>query len=131
MFRSQIAQAIFNSVNKNKELYAESYGTSVEQEGGEGIMLREYPEVAEAIKEVKDMYNVDMSSQTRKQIRPEHLKDAITVIVMAEKEYVPEWLNKTPYTFWEVGNPTFVTKEIAQNRTQQIGNLITELQKKM
>jgi protein-tyrosine-phosphatase len=113
MFRSQYATAIYNQL-ANDGSVAEGYGTAVEQEGREGIILSSYPEMNLALDKMKKE-GMDISGQHCHQITPQALEGASKIILMSEPEYVPDWLKNYEYEFWEVPNPVSHTPEIVDD----------------
>lgn len=113
MFRSQIAKAFYNQL-KNDDSFAVSYGTWVEKEEGQGIKLSSYPSLEIEIDKLKK-YNLDISEEFRNQLKEEYLRDADKIVVMAEREYIPDWLDKYKYEYWGgISNPEFHTDQIVE-----------------
>lgn len=103
--RSQMAEALFL---KYSPFEAISAGTRVPQEGPgkEGKELQDIPVAEPVVRCLRDKENIDVSSYTNKQLNPEMLKDADVVVVMAEKETVPDYLsNSEKAIFWDVEDP--------------------------
>ena len=119
IFRSQIAKALYNKMAKDGS-FAESYGVAVEAEGREGDLLSgdkilaEFPGFITYFEVMKNI-GMDISSEHCLQIRPEFLKDAKKIIMMAEKDFIPDWLNEYKYEYWEIPNPSNVTAKITED----------------
>ncbi len=112
VFRSQIARGIYNKLAY--PLVAESYGTCVEKDGLANSRIT----VVHGMEHTVDMLKeegIDIGGEYCKQVTPENLKGATKIIMMAERDLIPEWLNKYEYEYWEVPNPTVVTSEIARS----------------
>jgi protein-tyrosine-phosphatase len=113
MFRSQVAKAFYNKY-KTDEGRACSYGTNVSDRMLQGIKLGDWSGLEILISEMK-RYDVDISNEYSDQLKEEYLKDADKIVVMAEREYIPNWLEKYGYEYWEIPNPeVHVSKEIEE-----------------
>jgi len=116
MFRSQVSKAFYNKYNEDGSI-AESYGTNVLDSGLEGLVLSEWSKLeisglAILISEMKK-YDIDISKEHCEQLKEEYLKDADKIVVMAEREYIPDWLEKYEYEYWEIENPeVYFSEEI-------------------
>jgi protein-tyrosine-phosphatase len=117
MFRSQVAEALYNKFKKDDSI-AVSYGTYVEKEGFEGRTIASLIPIFSGINFVVSYlkkYNLDISNSTCTQIMKEHLENVDKIIVMTEREFIPEWLNKFNYEYWEgVPNPKSIDEELAE-----------------
>jgi protein-tyrosine-phosphatase len=113
ILRSPMARVIYNSLG-SRDCIAYAYGTNVKQEGNDGLILSEYLPLQETI-EVLQSHGMDISKERCIQLLPEHLDGVSKIIVMTEKEDIPEWLKKHTYEYWEIPNPEVVTKEVAED----------------
>jgi len=121
MLRSPVAKAFYNQLAKDGS-QAFSYGVSVDSEGHRGLKLSSFAGLEILFSELKK-YNLDISNEHCGQLKEEYLKDADKIVVMAEKEFIPEWLNKYEYEYWEgIPNPEVHTVEVIRG----IGKLIRE-----
>ncbi len=125
VLRSPMAKAIFNSLKTEGSL-AFSYGTNVEKQGKGGLKLSDHPGMNDLFL-VLSSHRLDISDEHCTQLVPEHLIDADRIIVMTEKEDIPEWLNGYNYEYWEVPNPAPVTKDVAEDLYVLLKNKILEL----
>ncbi len=125
ILRSPMAKGIYNSLKKNNSV-ASAYGTNVADQGKEGLILFDYPKLADTILVLKN-HGIDISNERCIQLLPEHLQDASKIIVMTEKEDIPEWLQDYDYEYWEIPNPDPVTKEIAEEEFLLLKHKITRL----
>ena len=126
MFRSQVAEAFYNQLVKN-DSFAESYGTWVEKENGQGRKLSSYPGLIILFNELKK-YNLNIEDEYRKQLKEEYLKDADIIIVMAEREFIPDWLNKYKYEYWEnIPNPESHTAEFMDGAVKLIRKKVLKM----
>ncbi len=113
MFRSQIAQAIFNS-NPVLGWQAFSSGTAVAEEQREGVKLKDWKGgIQIMIDKIQERYGVDISDECCKQVTEESVKKADKIIMMSEKEFIPEWLAQYESEYWQIPNPDIVTPDIA------------------
>lgn len=120
MFRSQVAKGFYNKIKKDDSI-AYSYGTNVLDRGLQRLKLSQEPGLEILITELKK-YNIDISNEHCEQLYEKYLKDVDKIIVMAEKEFIPDWLQKYEYEYWEIPNPeVHVSQEI-----QEIVKLIRE-----
>jgi protein-tyrosine-phosphatase len=126
LFRSQVAKAFYNQLVKDGSR-AESYGTWVEEEGNQGLKLSLYPGLEILITEIKK-YGLDISNEHCEQLKEEYLKDADKIIVMAEKEFIPNWLEKYEYEYWEnIPNPEAHTVLFMEGAIKLIRGKVLEL----
>jgi protein-tyrosine-phosphatase len=125
IFRSQIAKAIYNS-NAKDGSYAESYGVAVSELGYEGKKLKDFPSLSADL-EVMKRHGLDISEEICKQLHPADLEGASKIVVMTEKESVPDWLKEYNYEYWEMPNPEIVTAEITEKEFQLLKNKILGL----
>ena len=110
MFRSQIAQAFYNQLVKDGS-QAYSYGTHVTDRGLQELKLSQRPGLEILIAELMK-YDLDIRNAECEQLKEEYLKDANKIVVMVEKEFIPDWLNKYDYEYWEnIPNPDSYTVE--------------------
>lgn len=129
MFRSQVATAFFNNLMQG-DFRAKGYGTHVTDRGLQDLKLVHRPGLEILIAELKK-YNIDISNEKCDQLKEEYLKEAERVVMMAEKEFIPEWLGKYKYEYWEIANPeVHVEKEIGEI-VSTIREKVLELIKKL
>lgn len=120
IFRSQVAKAFYNQLARDG-YKAESYGTWVEEEGNQGLKLSSYPKNLGILFSELKKYNLDISSETCEQLKEEYLADADKIIVMAEREFIPDWLNKYKYEYWDaIPNPEAHTVEFMEDTVKLI-----------
>jgi len=126
MFRSQVAQAFYNQLAKDGSR-AYSYGTHVLDRGLQGVKLSLKPGLEILIAEMKK-YGLDIGNEQCEQLKEEYLKDADRIIVMVEKEFIPEWLNKYKYEYWgNIPNPDTHTVEFMEGAIKLIRGKVLEL----
>jgi len=125
MLRSPIAKAIYNQLAKDGSL-AYSYGTHVIEQGYQGKKLSSFGKLETEINEMKK-YGLDISNESCEQLKEEYLKDADKIIIMLEKEFIPEWLNNYKYEYWEIPNPEVHTSQIIEDIIKLIKGKVLEL----
>lgn len=126
MFRSHVAQAFYNSLAKDDSL-AYSYGTHVVDQGYQGKKLSMFPKLSIVFNELKK-YGLDIREEHCEQLKEEYLKNADKIVVMAEREYIPEWLHKYDYEYWDgVSNPEVHTNDVIENILKIIREKVLEL----
>lgn len=126
MFRSPVAKAFYNQLAKDGSR-AESYGTWVEKEEGQGRKLSSYPYLDIMFNELKK-YDLDIRDEYRNQLKEEYLKDADRIIVMTEREFIPDWLNNYKYEYWEnIPNPDTHTVEFMEGAVKLLRERVVEL----
>lgn len=129
MFRSQVAEAIFNS-DPALGWEAFSSGTAVQQEEREGIKLSEWGAgVQVVINEVQKKYHKDISDQFCKQVDENTVMRADKIIMMSEREFIPPWLNTYEWEYWEVPNPDVISPNLADEIIELLDKKITILKK--
>ena len=125
MFRSQIAKALYNQLAID-DSNAVSYGTHVIEQGHQGLKLGSFPELNIEFDEV-EKYGLNIKDEHCEQLKEEYLIDADKIIVMLEKEYIPEWLGKYECEYWEIPNPEVHTSEIINTIIELIKGRILKL----
>ena len=128
MFRSQTAKAFYNKLAKDGS-QAFSYGVSVEEQGHEGLKLSSFKGL-NILFEVLKKFDLDISDDTCEQLKEEYLIGVDNIVVMVEKEYIPEWLKKYEFEYWEIPNPEVhtipVIEEIVELVKGKVEKLINE-----
>ena len=126
MFRSPIAKAFYNQLAKDGSR-AESYGTHVIAQGYQDRKLSSFLPLKMEFDKLKK-YGLDITNEHCEQLKEEYLKDADKIVVMAEREYIPEWLNNYKYEYWEgVPNDEFPTNEMILDVIKLIREKVLEL----
>ena len=126
MFRSQVAQAFYNQLVKDDSV-ACSYGTHVLDRSLQDLKLSQRPGLEILIAELKK-YNLDIGNEQCEQLKEEYLKDADRIVVMAEREFIPDWLNKYDYEYWEnIPNPDSHTVEFMISAVKLIREKVLEM----
>lgn len=115
--RSQMAPAFFNKLSKKHK--AVGAGTHVDNHEGEPL----HPFVVQCMSEV----SYDLSENTRKQLTPEMVKKADKIIVMTEKENLPDYVDLSKVVFWEIDDAKNESLEFHRQIRDQIKSLVKKL----
>jgi len=116
--RSQIATAFFNRLAQKH--HASGAGTNVDLK--EGMPL--HPFVVKCMAEL----NFDLSKNTRRQLTPEISSKAEKIIVITDKENLPDYLqNSEKLVFWEVADAKDKSYEFHCKIREQIKKLVEKL----
>jgi len=119
--RSQIAMAYYNDSHRDK---AESAGIIVDKPGEK---LKDNKYAGRVIKTMlKD--NIDISNSARSKLAEEKVADYEKIIVLAEPEVVPAWLqNLSQVEFWETKDLKYLdfpeVKKICLKIKSKVSNL--------
>ncbi len=93
----------------------------------EGEKLKDR-EGAKYIIEVMDEMGIDMRDAKRNQITEQAVQDSDQIIVMAEKETLPEYLlTSEKVRYWDIGDPKNQTLEEVRATRDMLNHLVTEL----
>ncbi|HAQ02736.1 TPA: hypothetical protein DEP30_03185 [Candidatus Nomurabacteria bacterium] len=113
MFRSQVAKGLYNKIQKDGSV-AYSYGVHVIKQGHQGLKLSSFNVLNILINESKK-YGLNISDEHCEQLKEEYLKDIDKIIVMAEREFIPDWLKNYEYEYWDIPNPeVHVSEEVEE-----------------
>lgn len=131
--RSQIAKEMFNQLSTN---HAKSAGTRVHQQ--EGQTLKEVVEEAAArgvsvvVLRMMAEEQMDLSENTRKQVTAAMVDAADKVIVMADKDTLPDYLlANEKVVFWELLDTLEASYEFVLAVKEQIKQRVHELVQEM
>ena len=125
IFRSQTAKAFYNQLKKD-DSFAVSYGVWVDGEGNQDRKVSSYPGLQMLVNEIKK-YGLDISNEQANQLKEEYIVDADKIVVMAEREFIPEWLEKYQYEYWEVQNPEVHTLKFVEDNVKLIREKVLTL----
>ncbi len=122
MRRSQIAEALFNKMSKNNS--ATSAGTHVGYFEGEKIPSR--------IVEMMKKEGCDLSKNKMKQVTKEMVHAADKIVVMTDKENVPDFVENSGKTiYWKIRDPEHgygnVLEETKDQIKKKVGELVRQL----
>ena len=125
ILRSQIAKAVYNKLAKDGSI-AYSYGTRVEAKGRQGILISSVKGMNITINELLKQ-GIDISNERCDELKEEYLKNVDKIVVMADKEYIPLWLNNYKYEYWEIINPDYFGSKIAKDVIESIRKKVLEM----
>lgn len=120
--RSQAAMELY----RQKDGVASSAGTKVDMPG---TTLAERPGAVNIIQVMKEDHDIDMTHNVRTQVTEDVAKDYDRIIVMAEKDTVPEWLFQDKRSvFWTINDPKGqdipTTRRIVNEIKQKVDELV-------
>jgi arsenate reductase (thioredoxin) len=131
--RSQFGEIFFNKFTEGKH-QAISAGTVVADKEGnskDGQKFKDLPG-AEPVVEVMKEVGIDILEKKRYQLTPTMIDEADKIIVMAEKESIPEYLSKSDKVVtWNVEDPKGKSLEFTRNIRDQVLSLVVDLVKKL
>lgn len=125
-FRSQMACAIYNKLTKTKDAFSAGtfVGVPLNPENANIQQFFRFPDFFELMEE-KGIYIRDNKT---KKLSSKILKEADLAISMAEEPFVPDFLRVAKNViFWNVENPSLVTRDVAQKIFDQINELVKGL----
>ena len=127
--RSQIAKTLFNHLSTN---HAECAGTRVHQK--EGQTLQEVVEEAAArgvsvvVLRLMSEERIDLSGATRRQVTTAMVDTADKVIVMADKDTLPDYLlANEKVVFWDLQDTLEAGYEFVRDVRDQIKQRVSDL----
>lgn len=127
--RSQMAEVIFNKIVKDDST-SSSAGTLVfnkENESRDGFMLKD-TKGAEYVIESLGELGVDVGDNKRTQLTLDMLDEYDKVVVMAEPDNIPDYLNESnKMIYWEVEDPKGMDLEGTNKIRDQIDGLVRKL----
>lgn len=121
-----MAAAIYNQITGTGD--ADSAGTYVGSvDVPEGDSIRKYFRLPDFF-EFMEEKGLNMRDKRTKKLLPEMIDRASLIISMAEEPFIPDFLrNNKKIIWWEVDNPSFVTREVAEKTYNQIKGLIVNV----
>jgi len=125
-FRSQMATAIYNKLTETND--ATSAGTYVGvQENPEGAIIEQFFRTPDFFELMEEQGMLIRKNLTRK-LLPEMLGETDIVVSMVEEPFIPDFLRKAKNViWWEVENPKFVTKGVAEKTFAEVFELVKTL----
>ena len=122
--RSQIAEAIFNSLSRGKH-EAISAGTQVYE--NEGQRIGDKISAIHVIAVLNEI-GMDVKDNTRTQLTEDMIKNASIVVSMAEMDTLPDFLKDYSKTvYWDLSDPFEQSLDFTRETRNQIAELIKDL----
>ena len=116
--RSQIAEEFFRKHSKH---HVASAGTKADKKGKK---VKDVLLASDTIMAAKEN-DMDIAEKSVKQLTEEMVNNADKIIVMAEKETLPEFLlNSKKVIFWDIDNPKGKSQVEQIKIIKQIGDLV-------
>ncbi len=113
--RSQMAAAFLRKMKP--ELFVMDAGNQVNERAGS--IIHEY------VIEVMSELGFDLSKQTRKQLTPDMITEADKIIVMDDKENLPDYLlNSGKVIFWDIEDAAGTDLEFHRKIRDQVKDLV-------
>ena len=120
-----MAKAFFDKLSSSKNK-SDSAGTKVFER--EGQIIKNLGESAQMVIKAMKEEGIDISECKRKQITPEMIKKADKVILIAEKENIPDELfNNNKALFWNVEDPLNVNYDALCQIRDKLKQMVKEL----
>jgi len=117
--RSQMAKEFYNAIAGEGSI-ADACGTRVGEFEGQVIADIRTDSVEDDIRSMKEI-GYDISKNRRKHITKELIDDADTIVVMAERDTWPDYLNESEKVIvWDVENP----KGTSYEKTCEIRDIV-------
>lgn len=118
-----MAASIYNQITGTND--ADSAGTYVgSPDTPEGAAIEGYFRLPDFF-EFMEEKGMNIRNNRMKKLSSEMIEGANKVISMAEEPFIPDFLRRDKkVVWWNVENPSFVTREVAEKTYSQIKNLI-------
>lgn len=129
MFRSQMAEAIYNQMtNSHDAISAGTYVGAPDEPEGRILGTLNMTNIFKVL----DEHNINIRDKQTKRLTPEMLKNADIVVSMAEEPYIPDFLKKDKKViWWDISNPDEVSFDFAKETYEKLTQLIRELTKRI
>jgi len=125
-FRSQMAAAIYNKLTNSND--ADSVGTYTGAlDEPEGQILSKLFKTRDFF-EVMENNGMNVRNYKTKRLQPFMIAEYKTVISMAEEPFIPDYLKQDKKVIrWNVENPPYVDRKIAEDTYMKIYSLVENL----
>ncbi len=121
-----MAMALFNK--STEEHSAFSAGTKVQNENESLLERAKVSDGAKFVIELLEEEGVDAREFTSNSVTKEMLDDVDKVIVMSDKDSIPDWLsNSEKFEYWEVDDPQSWGKEDVRAIREQLRSKVEKL----
>lgn len=125
-----MAAAIYNQLTGTSDAF--SAGTYVGTPGmPEGGLIRNFFRKDDFF-QVMEENSLSLRDNTMRKLSSKLMSGADAIVSMAEEPFIPDFLRKSKNViWWEVENPTFVDREMAEKTYSQIHKLVEDLIKSL
>lgn len=125
-FRSQMAASLYNKMTGTDNAYsAGTYVGSVDVP--EGTIIEGYFRTLDFF-ELMEESGMNIRKNRTKKLLPEMIDNASIVVSMAEEPFIPDFLRDSKkVVWWEIENPIFVTRDVAEKTYSQIKKMVERL----
>ena len=121
-----MAEAIYNKLTASSDAISVGTYTGTPDEP-EGQKLSDLFSTTDFF-EVMEANGMNVRSNITKKLLPEMLTENDLVVSMAEEPYIPKFLkDDKKVIWWNIKNPSFVDKEIAEDTYKKIDALVRAL----
>jgi protein-tyrosine-phosphatase len=125
-FRSQIAEAIYNKLTNSNSAFSVGSYVGAKDEPEDQVLSRLFP--TQDFFEVMEENGIDVRNKKTKKLYPEMLDEYDVIVSMTEEPYIPDFLKKSDKViWWDVTNPKFVNRKIAEDTYEKIEGLVRGL----
>jgi protein-tyrosine-phosphatase len=122
-----MAAAVYNKLTDSRDAVSAGTYTGASDEP-EGQILANLYEGSPYFFEVMETNGMNVRQNKTVKLLPEMLSRADAVVSMAEEPFIPDFLkDNKKVILWEIENPTFVTKEIAEDTFNRVNKLVKGL----
>jgi protein-tyrosine-phosphatase len=121
-----MAAAIYNKLTETDDAF--SAGTYVGvRENPESAMIEQFFRTTDFF-ELMEKHGIFIRENLTQKLLPEMLGGADIIVSMAEEPFIPDFLRKAKNViWWDVENPKFVTKEVAEKIFDEVFKLVEKL----
>ena len=125
-----MAEAIFNKLSADHHS-ATSAGVHVirgDDRSRQGQLLKDNPDAATVVAVMKEI-DVDVSNNVRKQLNPEIVTAADTIVLLVTPDETPEYLQREleRVVYWDITDPYAQSLEFTRNIRDQILGHVKDL----
>lgn len=125
MFRSQMAEAIYNHITNSRDASSAGTYTGTLNEP-EGQILSNV--LSPYLLNLMESHGMDIRSNHTKKLLPEMLDNADIVVSMTEEPFIPDFLkNNKKVILWDIKNPENATPNFIKKTYDKLDTLVKEL----
>lgn len=124
--RSQIAESYFNKFSKKHKAISAGEHTSMKEYNGEKLKV-----FAMDIVGIMKEEGIDISEKVTKQLTKEMIDSCDKIIVLGERENLPDYIDKSKVAFWSIPDLNHMPHKIQQEYRDRIKKLVLKLIKEI